>query len=68
MVGKHEGKKPLGRPRHRSVDDIKTYLQEMGWGHGLDWSSSKQEQMAVLCTSRCSKEPVGTIKCQEFLK
>ena len=29
---KPEGKKPLGRPRHRCEDNIKLDLQEMGWG------------------------------------
>jgi len=36
-VGKPEGKRPLGRPRHRSEDNIKMHLQEIGWG-GLDWN------------------------------
>jgi len=27
---------PGGRPRHRWKDNIQTYLQEVGWGHGLD--------------------------------
>ena len=31
-VGKPEGKKPLGRPKRRRQDNIKMYLQEMGWG------------------------------------
>jgi len=31
-VRKPEGKKPLGRPRHRCEDNIKLDLQEMGWG------------------------------------
>jgi hypothetical protein len=35
-VGKPEGKKPLGRPRHRWEDDIKMDLREIGWG-GMDW-------------------------------
>ena len=29
LVGKHEGKRPLGRPRHRWVDNIKMDLQEV---------------------------------------
>ena len=29
-------KSPLGRPRRRWKDNIKTDLQEMGWGHELD--------------------------------
>jgi hypothetical protein len=39
LVGKHEGKRPLGRPRHRWEDNIKMDLQEVGGGgvgHGLD--------------------------------
>ena len=36
MVGKTEGKRPLGRPRHRWEDIIKIDLQEVGWGNGLD--------------------------------
>ena len=31
-----EGKKPLGRHRHRWEDNIKMDLQEVGWG-GMDW-------------------------------
>jgi hypothetical protein len=35
MVGKPEGKRPLGRPRRRWVNNIKMDLKEMGWC-GLD--------------------------------
>jgi hypothetical protein len=35
-VGKPEGKRPLGRPRRRWVDNIKMDLLEIGWG-GVDW-------------------------------
>jgi hypothetical protein len=31
LVGKLEGKRPLGRPRHRLVDNIKMDLREIGW-------------------------------------
>jgi len=31
-VGKYEGKRPLGRPRHRWEDNIKMDLQEVGCG------------------------------------
>ena len=31
LVGKPEGKRPLGRPRHRWEDNIKMYLQNVGW-------------------------------------
>ena len=32
LVGKHEGKRLLGRPRRRWEDNIKMYLQEVGGG------------------------------------
>ena len=35
LVGKPEGKRPLGRTRRRRVD-IRTYLQEVGCGY-MDW-------------------------------
>ena len=36
LVGKLEGKRPLGRPRRRWEDNIKMDLQEVGGGRG-DW-------------------------------
>jgi hypothetical protein len=36
LVGKPEGKGPLGRPRRRWVDNIKMDRLEIGWG-GVDW-------------------------------
>jgi hypothetical protein len=36
LVGKPEGKKPLGRPRSRWVDNIKIDLREIGCG-SMDW-------------------------------
>jgi hypothetical protein len=35
LVGKPEGRRPLGRPRRRSVDSIKIDLREIGWD-GVD--------------------------------
>jgi hypothetical protein len=35
LVGKSEGKRPLGRPRGRWVDSIRIDLREIGWG-GID--------------------------------
>jgi hypothetical protein len=34
LVGKPEGKRPLGRPRRRWEDGIKMDLEETGWGGG----------------------------------
>jgi len=36
LVGKPEGKGPLGRPRSTSEDIIKMDIEEVGWGDGLD--------------------------------
>jgi hypothetical protein len=36
LVGKPEGKRPLGRPMRRWEDDIKMDLREIGWG-GVEW-------------------------------
>ena len=35
LVGRPEGKRPLRRPKLRWEDNIKMYLQGVGWGHGL---------------------------------
>jgi len=43
LVGKPEGKRPLGRPRHRWEDNIKMDLQEMGCG-GMDWIELAQDR------------------------
>ena len=36
LLGKHEGKRPLGRPSRRWEDNIKMDLQKLGGG-GMDW-------------------------------
>jgi hypothetical protein len=36
VVGKPEGKRQLGRPRRRCVDNIKMDFREIGWD-GMDW-------------------------------
>jgi transcription termination factor 2 len=43
LVGKPEGKRPLGRPRRRRVDNIKMDLREIGWD-GMDWIDLAQER------------------------
>jgi hypothetical protein len=40
-VGKPEGKRPLGRPRRRWVDNIKIDLRAIGWG-GMNWINLAQ--------------------------
>jgi len=43
LVGKPEGKRPLGRPRRRWVDNIRMDLQEVGCGH-VDWIGLAQDR------------------------
>jgi hypothetical protein len=43
LVGKPEGKRPLGRSRLRWVDNIKVDLREIGWD-GMDWINQAQDR------------------------
>jgi hypothetical protein len=42
-VGKPEGKRPLGRPRRRWVDNVRMDLVEIDWG-GVDWIGLAQDR------------------------
>jgi hypothetical protein len=43
LVGKPDGKRPLGRPRRRWVDNIGMDLGEVGWG-GVDWNGLAKDR------------------------
>jgi len=43
LVGKPEGKRPLGRPRRRWVDNIRMEIQEVGGGY-MDWIGLAQDR------------------------
>ena len=43
LVGKPEGKRPLGRARHRWADNIRMDLQEVGCGY-MDWIGLAQNR------------------------
>jgi hypothetical protein len=43
LVGKPQGKRPLGRLRCRWVDTIKINFREIGWG-GTDWIDLAQDR------------------------
>jgi len=65
LVGKPEGKRPLGRPRHRWEYNIKMDLQEVAGGRG-DWMELAQDRdrwRALVGTVR----DFGFRKCGEFL-
>jgi hypothetical protein len=43
LVGKPDGNRPLGRPKHRWVDNMKMDLREVGWGD-VDWVHLAQDR------------------------
>jgi hypothetical protein len=43
LVGRPEGRRPLGRPRRRWEDNIKTGLREIGFGD-MDWIRLAQDR------------------------
>jgi hypothetical protein len=64
-VGKPEGKRPLGRPRRRWVDNIKIDLREIEWD-GVDWIDLAQGP--VKGSSQDGDEQLGSLKCWEVLE
>jgi hypothetical protein len=54
LVGKPEGKRPLGKPRRRWEDNIQMDLQEIGCG-GTDWVELAQDRDRWPC--ECCNEP-----------
>jgi len=59
LVGKPEGKRPLGRPRRRWEDNVKMGLQEVGGGCG-DWVELAQDR-------EYGDEPSGSKNAGTFL-
>jgi hypothetical protein len=44
LMGKPDGRRPLGRPRHRWEYNIKIDIREVGWGGGgMDWIDLTQD-------------------------
>jgi hypothetical protein len=43
LVGKPEGKRPVGKPRRKWVDNIKMDLREIAWD-GMDWIELAQDR------------------------
>jgi hypothetical protein len=50
LVGMSQGKRPLGRPRHRWVDNISMDLVEVGWGD-VDWINLDRNKWRALVNS-----------------
>jgi hypothetical protein len=66
LVGNPEGKRLLGRPRCRWVDNIIMDLRERGC-NGMDWISLAQDRDQWRAFCEHGNEPSGSIKCWEFL-
>jgi hypothetical protein len=65
LVGRPEGRRPLGRPRRRWEDNIKMDLREIGFGD-VDWIPWAQDRDSGGSCEH-GNEPSGSIKCGEFL-
>jgi hypothetical protein len=66
LVGKPEGRRPLGRRKRRWEDNTKLDLQEVGCGD-MDWIDVAQDGDKVAGTCDCGNEPSASIKLGEFL-
>jgi hypothetical protein len=65
LVGKPEGKRPLGSPRHGWEHNIKTGCRKWDLGAWTGWSWLRIGQLAGACG--CGTDLPGSIKCVEFL-
>jgi hypothetical protein len=59
LVGKPEGNRPLGRPRHRWEDNIKMDLQEVGGcrGNWMELAQDRDEWRALVSTVKNFRVP-----------
>ena len=65
-MGKPEGKRPLVRPRHKWVDNIKMDIQEVGC-EGMDRIDVSEDRDSWLSFVNSVMNFSGSIKCAEFI-
>jgi hypothetical protein len=61
LVAKPEGKRPLGRPRRRWLDNIKIDLREIGWDR-VDWIELAQDRDQWRALVNTIMNVLGSIK------
>jgi hypothetical protein len=66
LVGKPDGKRPLGRPRRRWVDNIRIDLQEVECGY-VDWIGLAQDRDRWRTLVNAVMNLRVPLKCGEFL-
>jgi hypothetical protein len=67
LVGKPEGKRPVGRPRCRCVDNIRMDLGEVEWGD-VDWIGLSQDRKRWRALVNSVMNLGVCIKCWETIK
>jgi hypothetical protein len=67
LMGKPEGKRPLGRPRCRWLNNVKMDLRETGWD-GMDWIDLAQNRDQLRALVDTVMNLPGSIKCWEVLE
>jgi hypothetical protein len=65
LVGRPEGRRPLGRSRCRWEDNIKMDLQDMGWD--MDWIELAEDRDRWRALFERGNEPPGSINVGNFL-
>jgi hypothetical protein len=67
LMGIPEGKRPLGRPRRRWVDNIRMDLGEVEWGDA-DWICLVKDRNRWRALVNSEFEPTGSMKCGETIE
>jgi hypothetical protein len=61
------GKRPLGRPRCRWVDNNRMDIGEVGWSD-VDWIGLAQDRNRWRAVVNSVLNPLGSMKCWEIIK
>jgi hypothetical protein len=67
LVGKPEGRRPLGRPKHRWVDNIRMDLVEVGWGD-VHWIGLAQDSKQVESSCEFGIKLSDSMKCGKTIE